>query len=133
MSAVVMGAVAKRLELNQGDCVYMTPCKRNFGIVVNRRWSDYRHKTRDSFQDPKDGKWRARDQMDWLLRKGDLILSGKPKVVTSEFHWKFDPKERTERQIKLVVHNGKKAADAYRDLFARTFSPGNPYHTLVSS
>ena len=121
MSAVVMGAVAKRIEQNDGDCVYMSPCKRNFGIVVNRKWSDYRHKTRDSFQDGKDGKWRARDQMEWLLRKGDLILSNEPKEVKTEFHWKFDPKERTERQIKLVVHHGKKVADAYRDLFAGAY------------
>lgn len=54
--------------------------------------------------------------MDWLLRKGDLMLTGKPKVKSTEFHWKFSLKDPTERHVKFVTYDGKDSPEALLDL-----------------
>jgi hypothetical protein len=119
----------RRLEQQEDESVHMLACKRNYGIVLNRRWSNYRHNQRDAFQDQRDGRWKARDQMDWLLKKGDLMLSGKPTVKGTEFHWKFSPQDATERSIKFVTYEGADAQEALADLPTCKF----PLHALITS
>ena len=49
--------------------------RNSYGIVGHHRWDANLHDARDKFQDRK-GDWRARDQVDWVVRKGDRIATG---------------------------------------------------------
>jgi len=100
---------------------YMRPCAANFGIIVNRKFVPVKHNRRDAFQDSHGGEWKARDQIDWLLRKGNVILSGIGTTIMAELNMTFVRDEVTERQVKFLIYMREDAPDAYADLKSGMF------------
>ena len=81
---------------------YIKPCTKNYGIVLNHLFRDHRNSARHARLDSIDGKWRATDQVEWLIRKGDPVESGRLRVADTELHWNFPTDGHTARQIRLV-------------------------------
>jgi hypothetical protein len=120
MDAVVKGAVLRRVQQQRLDNVEMTACSRSYGILMNRKWSSFLHERRDYLQDPWDGKNKAKNQIEWMLRKGDLLLAGERQVET-HFNRKFRMKSDTVRQLRLVLYDGDDAPGALADLPSSTY------------
>jgi len=104
--AVVRGAVAKRLEQSAEDRVYMRKCSKSYGIVVSQPYSTYLHAEEDRYRDGFDNEWKAKEQMVWLLKKGELILSNEPKQASTRFCRRFGITDPREFITNLVIYNG---------------------------
>lgn len=86
--AVVRGAVVRRIE-DHGQGILMTECPKSYGICVSQPFSPYLHDPIDKYRDPYDNQDKARNQMLWLKHKGDLILSNRPAISSSQLVRKF--------------------------------------------
>lgn len=53
-----------------------TACPVYIGIVVAERFADYEHELNQKYQDSFDKADRARNQIKWVVNKGDLIPAG---------------------------------------------------------
>ncbi|KAI9776338.1 MAG: hypothetical protein M1839_000418 [Geoglossum umbratile] len=81
-TAVVRGAAIFGIEKSTGGALSaMNACPRNYGISVSERFSEIQHDTKDHFIDPHTGISMARNQLMWLIKKGDLLLSDEAKVA----------------------------------------------------
>ncbi|EXJ56124.1 hypothetical protein A1O7_09055 [Cladophialophora yegresii CBS 114405] len=77
-AAVARGAVLYGLKHDTSRFIYMRACLRNYGMRVSQQFSAFKHSARrTTYQDPFDGNTKAGDQMVWLIKRGDLILSNK--------------------------------------------------------
>ncbi|ETI21666.1 hypothetical protein G647_08013 [Cladophialophora carrionii CBS 160.54] len=77
-AAVARGAVLYGLQHDTSRFVYMRACLRNYGMRVSQQYSAFKHSARrTTYQDPFDGNTKAGNQMIWLIKRGDLILSNK--------------------------------------------------------
>ncbi|OCT45382.1 Hsp70 family protein [Cladophialophora carrionii] len=77
-AAVARGAVLYGLQHDTSRFVYMRACLRNYGMRVSQQYSAFKHSARTTtYQDQFDGNTKAGDQMIWLIKRGDLILSNK--------------------------------------------------------
>ena len=93
ITAVVRGAAIVGIE-NLSDCK-MLACPRSYGIAIDESYSSILHHIKDRFEDPVSNTVIAKDQLKWLIRKGDVILSNehkkRQKLITIEFE-EFSPK-----------------------------------------
>ncbi|KAH7342511.1 hypothetical protein BKA65DRAFT_504250 [Rhexocercosporidium sp. MPI-PUGE-AT-0058] len=82
-TAVVQGAAIFGIEksTNTSSLSVMSACNRSYGIGMFVPFSEFMHDRRDRFLDPLTKKVMAREQLKWLIKKGDLILSDEPKEV----------------------------------------------------
>lgn len=87
---MVRGAVLYGVEFadrqNQG---IMRLCPRSYGIMVNDCYSQGTHDGRDIYTDPFTNQTLAKEQMAWLIRKGDLLLDNETRVVEHKVQWNF--------------------------------------------
>jgi len=67
----------------------MTACPQSYGISVNEPFSDALHDDKDRIVDPVTKMLMAKDQLRWLIKKGDVILSDQPKVTRKWFTISF--------------------------------------------
>lgn len=74
----------------------MLKCAKSYGISISQPFSAYLHSAEsNSYSDPFDNKRKAKEQVVWLVKKGDLILSNEPKNASTTFCRRFgvrDPK-----------------------------------------
>lgn len=54
----------------------MGACPESYGIVINEPFIEDAHDRNDRHLDEATGFWLAKDQLKWLIKKNDLILSG---------------------------------------------------------
>jgi hypothetical protein len=102
-TAVVQGAVVYGIEkLAHPNRTVMDVCPRSYGVMLNRAFTGVRHNRQDRFVDPATKKVMAREQMTWLIKKGDLVLSNKPKQAEQEFSFKF--KETDNRVFNFSIY-----------------------------
>ena len=113
---MVQGAVAAGVERRLQDCVCATASTTSFGTVENPPWLERLHNTREIFQDPDDGKLLAREQMKWLLRRGDLIRAGTSDTISTQFELTFNPDISAVRHVKFVIYRGTNPGSSFRDL-----------------
>ncbi|KAF1993960.1 actin-like ATPase domain-containing protein [Amniculicola lignicola CBS 123094] len=106
VTAVVIGAVAVRLEEEVEHGVYMTPCKKNYGICISEPYSTYRHSEMDGYKDPFDGQWKAKNQIVWMIKKGDLLQSNQPTQASTHFQRKFSLNDTREFTTDFVTYKG---------------------------
>jgi hypothetical protein len=64
----------------------MCKCQRHYGVSP---FSSFKHSEDDSYVDPFDGERKASEQMVWLLKKGDMTLSNKPRYASIDFCRRF--------------------------------------------
>jgi hypothetical protein len=103
---VVRGAVVRRIEENATAGVYMIECPKSYGITMSQPYSAYLHDRADAYRDPFDSQYKARDQMVWLIKKGDVLLSNQPKTAVSKFCRRFSTNDPKIFSTSLVAYDG---------------------------
>lgn len=85
-TAVVRGAVVCGIEKSTShNLLKATSCPHYYGIAANQLFSADQHPEEDRIVNNANDLHYAEDQMMWLLRKGDLILGGRPRDVEQSF------------------------------------------------
>ncbi|KAF2245898.1 hypothetical protein BU26DRAFT_552916 [Trematosphaeria pertusa] len=87
-SAIARGAVAKGLETDI-DLVFLRKCRRHYGTPCSQLFDDEEHDEQDAYRDQYDGRKMARGQMNWLINKGDALLSRQPLHAHIDVHTEF--------------------------------------------
>jgi hypothetical protein len=85
-TAVVRGAVIFGVEkaTNQST-LCMSGCPRSYGVLVRKRYSKVEHDAKDLKRDHALDIDMAQDQLQWLVKKGDLVLSNQDMEVSIGF------------------------------------------------
>ncbi|KAH8706945.1 hypothetical protein GQ44DRAFT_777606 [Phaeosphaeriaceae sp. PMI808] len=125
VTAVVMGAVAMRVEEREEDGVHMTGSKKSYGICISEPYSTHRHAEMDAYIDPFDGQLKAKNQIVWMIKKGDLLRSSQPTRASTQFRRKFSPNDSTEFVTNLVIYSGN---DPLPETLSKT--PTSLYETI---
>ncbi|KAN0071918.1 hypothetical protein V8E54_009647 [Elaphomyces granulatus] len=104
-TAVVRGAVIFGIE--KPVLPTMSACSRSYGVSVSESFSETRHDIQDRIVDPITEAPMAKEQLLWLIKKGDLILSNKPKVhvVTEIFNKTFSKTEPRTGTIPIYSYD----------------------------
>jgi hypothetical protein len=87
----------------------MLKCSKSYGITISQPYSAYLHAERNAYKDPFDNEWKAKEQMGWLIKKGDLILSNKPKEASTKFCRRFGVGDPRVFVTNLVTYSGEDA------------------------
>ena len=102
-TAVVRGAVIFGIE--KPVLPTMSACPRSYGVSVSESFSEIHHGIRDRFVDLITEAPMAKEQLLWLIKKGDLILSDEPKVVTHIFNKSFTETELRAGTIPIYSYD----------------------------
>jgi hypothetical protein len=114
--AVCKGAIARRLEQVAGDRIYMRKCPRSYGIIVSQPFSPYLHAGQTFYDDPFDGDRKVREQVSWLVKKGDLILSNEAKHAQIEFCRRFGHQDPRVFINRFVSYTGDDTPQSLEEL-----------------
>jgi hypothetical protein len=110
------GAVLRGIEKGQGNQVSVRKCRRYYGVPVSEPFSSFKHREQDSYIDPFDGEKKAQGQVDWLLKKGDALLSNKPRHASIDICRKFGFTDPRVFRTKLLVLDDDDAPQRYADI-----------------
>jgi len=103
-TAVVRGAAIFGIEKSANKVLStMKACPRSYGVPVSETFSKIRHHHDDVGVDPITKKPIAREQLLWLIKKGDLILSDKSEEIKQQFTKIFSPS--SVRKGKLPIYS----------------------------
>lgn len=58
--------------------------RRSYGIQYSTRWNRLKHKKKDRYFDSVEYQWRARNQMDWFIKKVSLQIAGRRMVSNAD-------------------------------------------------
>ncbi|KAE8452931.1 hypothetical protein EG329_013203 [Mollisiaceae sp. DMI_Dod_QoI] len=106
-TAVVRGAAIFGIEKSSNKSITkMTACDRSYGVSYNAPFSDIAHDREDHYLDLISKTAMAEDQLMWLVKKDDLILSDEPKEATATFTKKVVNKDSTKGTIPIYVYDG---------------------------
>lgn len=83
----------------------MKACPRNYGVSVSELFSEIRHHHDDVRVDPITKKPIAREQLLWLIKKGDLILSDKSQEIKQEFTKIFSPSSVRKGELPIYSYD----------------------------
>jgi len=99
-TAVVRGAVIYGIEKTRNNkLTTMTATQHSYGIPLAEAFSEINHNPDQiTIINPLTQTRMAVGRMRWLIKKGDVILSSKPRVVSQVFDYSF-------------VENGKRNGD----------------------
>ncbi|KAF2729144.1 actin-like ATPase domain-containing protein, partial [Polyplosphaeria fusca] len=101
-SAVVRGAVLFGIEQTARLNELSAPtAAKSYGVTVSIPYSRRKHDSRDVYTDPLTGRVKAKEQIIWLVRKGDLLQSNDPSVIEETINWNFG--SSSNRRIKLPI------------------------------
>jgi len=121
-SSVVRGAVARGVEADARNVIYMRKCRRHYGVSVSEPFSSFKHSEADAYIDPFDREKKAREQMIWLIKKGDAILSNEPKQASINLCRKFGRKDPRIFKTYLVSSGDDNAPQRLADVHTATRS-----------
>jgi hypothetical protein len=113
-AAVARGAVLKGIELDSTSARSLSPSPRHYGFSTSQPFLARKHSEEDAYFDPFDGGRKARDQMTWLVRKGDVLISDKPKEVTVQFIRRFGVVDPRVFRTTFLACDEESVADRYR-------------------
>ncbi|KAF2461821.1 hypothetical protein BDY21DRAFT_329742 [Lineolata rhizophorae] len=88
-TAVARGAVAKGIDVADG-LASIKRCPKHYGLSTCQLFAPHRHSEQDRYIDPFDGQHKAKDQITWLIHKGDPLFSNKSRTSSVWFRKKFD-------------------------------------------
>ena len=83
----------------------MNACPRSYGVSVSEPFSETRHRHQDLVVDPYTKAAMAKEQLMWLIKKGDLILSDDPKVVNQQFTKSFLETDLRKGQLPIYAYD----------------------------
>lgn len=101
----------------------MTSCKRFYGVSVTEKYSDIRHNEQDRIYDPLTHSSMAEGQLMWLIKKGDLLLTEKPKTVEQMFTYKFPERSIRKGRIKVYTYADDDAPERVSNAREGSLSP----------
>ncbi|KAI9773911.1 MAG: hypothetical protein M1840_006137 [Geoglossum simile] len=111
-TAVVRGAAVFGIEkFATRALAAVTACPRSFGVTVSESFSEIRHNRADHSVDPHTRAHVAKEQLLWLIKKGDLILSDKPKMVKQSFTINFPGMGQRKGKIPIYAYSDDDAPD----------------------
>jgi len=99
-TAVVRGAAIFGIE--KPVLPSMSACSRSYGVSVSESFSNIRHNVKDHFIHKVP---MAMEQLLWLIKKGDLILSNEPRVVKQNFSKSFSETETRTGTIPIYSYD----------------------------
>lgn len=108
-TAVVKGAVLAGLSVGMSCPPPVKGCLYNFGLVITERFVSYKHKKEDYFHDGLDGIPKAKNQIHWLISKGDLIRPERATKATYNFARHFQKKDIKAFSLVFVVNSEDRA------------------------
>ncbi|KAI5458969.1 hypothetical protein BGZ63DRAFT_269464 [Mariannaea sp. PMI_226] len=101
-TAVAQGGVMLGLGINCERPNVCVECPFYIGVVLAERWMMYNHDTRQEYQDSFDNKIRAKDNVKWLVNKGDLITTNERIEITQKIIRKIAQKGNKAGRVQLV-------------------------------
>jgi hypothetical protein len=84
----------------------MIPSPRSYGLSLSQDYSTYLHDNTDAYKDVFDGAWKARDQMVWLIKKGDVIFSNAKRIQRSNFSRRFSLNDSKVFHTNFIEYTG---------------------------
>ena len=104
-TAVARGAVLCGIEKDSMTNIVRTAtCEKSYGIAVDDSFS-HAHDERDLARHPETGKMIAKNQMKWLINKGDLVMSDEPTVKEYKFVVRFKENEVAKMKGSVQVYS----------------------------
>ncbi|KAJ5678491.1 Hsp70 family chaperone [Penicillium maclennaniae] len=79
----------QKLENGSTPVLIHRKARASYGLVCNMKFNPIIHKGEVLEKDPLDGEIYATQQIDWIIRKGDVIDPSKP--ISHSFNYKIDP------------------------------------------
>jgi len=117
-TAVVRGAAIFGIE--KPVLPAMSASSRSYGVSVSESFSEIRHSVQDRFVHPIARAEMAMEQLLWLIKKGDLILSDEPKVVKQRFAKNFSETDPRTGTLPIYSYDDKdipeRLANSQREL-----------------
>ncbi|KAH0537284.1 hypothetical protein FGG08_005909 [Glutinoglossum americanum] len=95
-SGVVKGAVLRGMGIGMDVPVPVMSCPRHYGICISQVYADWMHNGETTVIDSFNRRQVVPKQLIWLVRRGDVILPGRPIVSTFSTDCKF-----TRRHLEL--------------------------------
>ena len=86
------GAVLRGMGIGMDVAVKVKPCPRHYGICVSQMYAGWKHNSEKAVADRFHGRQVVPEQLMWLVRKGDVILSDEPIVSTLIVDCRFTSK-----------------------------------------
>lgn len=89
---------------NYKNFVTMTTCSRSYGIKINQTMRIYKYDKTDVTRNPVTNQVVAQDQMIWLIRRGDLLLSDVHKETEERIVYHFTSTSASGRKFELPIY-----------------------------
>ncbi|KAK5119582.1 hypothetical protein LTR85_007411 [Meristemomyces frigidus] len=108
-TAVVRGAVLRGLEGT--ELILNRKSRRHYGVRCNVPFVPGVHDVSRKYFDPRDESWRAKNEMQWFIAKGDTVSSTEP--VLFPFHMLFSPSDSRTVTEELIICDDDGAPSTY--------------------
>ncbi|KAI9777865.1 MAG: hypothetical protein M1839_008542 [Geoglossum umbratile] len=101
---VVKGAVLKGMGIGADMPYRLRSCPRHYGVCVSQIYADWAHDSARVVIDEFHGRQVVRDQLIWLVQRGDVILPDKPVVSTFSIGYRFTPRHlELGESVRMVI------------------------------
>ena len=101
------------LQRRTEETVYMRGAAHNYGVKTQQPFSAFKHSGDVIYQDPFDAQQKAENQMTWLVKKGDLILSERPLYASLDICRKFRSQDNKSFCTHLLANDDGHAPVVY--------------------
>ncbi|KAF8851719.1 hypothetical protein BDZ45DRAFT_730704 [Acephala macrosclerotiorum] len=106
VTAVVRGAAIFGIEkATQKTTTTMSACPRSYGVLDSTLFSEVDNQSEDRVKDTILNMDMAKDQLRWLIKKGDLVLSNRIKEVSRPFDRMFTEYGSKKGTIPVFAYN----------------------------
>lgn len=113
LTAVVRGAAIFGIEKSTNNAISsMSACPRSYGISADIAFSEIVHDPAERIRDETTMKDVARDQLKWLIKKGDLILSDQMRAVSSSLKIDFKASQPKRGTIPIFAYDDDDLPDS---------------------
>ncbi|KAI6823504.1 actin-like ATPase domain-containing protein [Hortaea werneckii] len=100
-TAVVRGAVLRGLE--GSELILNRKARRHYGVHVHNYFQPNKHAAHLRYWDDNTGKWMARDQMQWYIKKGETVSSTGPVLFPFTFTVTSYEEMNQVRRLEMVA------------------------------
>lgn len=103
-------------DTDSNRLVYVRKCEKHYGLSVSQPFSRSTHSEADAYHDPFDGQKKAKEQIVWLVKKGDAIFSNEPKRASTSLSRKFGRKDLRMFKTFVVISDDDEAPQRFADI-----------------
>ncbi|THV63544.1 hypothetical protein D6D28_10593 [Aureobasidium pullulans] len=109
-TAVVRGAVLSGLETG---VIVSRKARRHYGVITNRTWDRSKHFPNNKYWCETMGEWRADNQIDWCIQRGQDLPVDKPVMLPFSYVWTFQKRFPSSVNPKIIVSDAVDAPSEY--------------------